>query len=176
MLFLILLIFLISCCARPVESLQDKGGRPLVLGGLRFITAVAVSPDGKLLATGSVDRRIRIWDVKSGEMLNIMKGHTDDLTCIDWYPDGRHLVSGSMDSTLRIWDLKKGRSVNILQGHRDEILCVTVGRIIASGSLDGTVRIWDALAGKSISKLPGEGPAVIGIDFTKNDNRKRDYL
>ncbi|MCL5035615.1 MAG: WD40 repeat domain-containing protein [Chloroflexi bacterium] len=164
----ILLVLFIFGCSRQAELPHDKGGRPLLLGGLRFITAVSVSPDGKSIATGSVDRRVRIWDAKSGGVVRVLKGHTDDLTGIAWFPGGKKIISGSMDSTLRIWDTGSGRCIGVLTGHRDEVLAVGVspdGNFIASGSLDGSIRIWDGHTGKCLRELPGSGGPIEAISF-----------
>ncbi len=74
------------------------------------MTAVAVAPDGSWLASGSGDRRVRIWDVATGQARATLKGHTGPVTAVAVAPDGSWLASGSRDGTVRIWDAATGQA------------------------------------------------------------------
>jgi len=76
-----------------------------------IIFAVAFSPDGNIVATGSSDRTIRIWDSKTGSLLKTLVGHDRTVTSIAFRRDVSVLVSGSKDDTLRIWDVASGETV-----------------------------------------------------------------
>lgn len=69
------------------------------------IPALAISSDGRRLATGSDDRSIKVWDVISGKLLHTFTGHTDTVTCVAFSADGRRIVSGSYDRSVRVWNL-----------------------------------------------------------------------
>lgn len=69
------------------------------------ITSVALSPDGKLVAAGSLDTMVRVWNVQTGQQVERLKGHKDSVYSVAFSPDGKCLVSGSLDRTLRVWDL-----------------------------------------------------------------------
>ena len=68
------------------------------------MTAVAWSPDGTRLATGSDDETVRIWDPATGQTTATLTGHTDWVTAVAWSPDGTCLATASDDKTVRIWD------------------------------------------------------------------------
>ena len=70
------------------------------------VTSVCISPDGRLVAAGSLDTIVRIWDVASGLLVERLKGHKDSVYSVAFTPDGKGLVSGSLDKTLKYWDVR----------------------------------------------------------------------
>ena len=70
------------------------------------VTSVAISPDGRWVAAGSLDTIVRVWDVATGVLVERLKGHSDSVYSVSFTPDGKGLVSGSLDKTLKYWDLQ----------------------------------------------------------------------
>lgn len=97
-----------------------------------------------MLASGSYDSTIRLWDLETLETIKVLTGHTRGVTSLQF--DSGKLISASMDGTLRIWNyrLQNPECVSILRGHTDGVLCLHLdGKLLASGSADSTVRVWD---------------------------------
>lgn len=69
------------------------------------VTSVAISPDGRLVAAGSLDTVVRIWDVATGQLIERLNGHRDSVYSVAFTPDGKGLVSGSLDKSLKHWDV-----------------------------------------------------------------------
>ncbi|MHC4539925.1 MAG: protein kinase domain-containing protein [Planctomycetota bacterium] len=122
------------------------------------IRCAAISPDGRLIASGGWDPPIRIWDLATGTELKLLRGHVDEVCSVAFSPDGKRIVSGSGDKTIRVWNVASERELMTLRGHDAWIWCVAFspdGKRIASGDDDGTIRIWDAETGAETAVLPG---------------------
>lgn len=88
------------------------------------VTSVAISPDSRLVAAGSLDKVVRVWDAHTGKPLERLEGHKDSVYSVAFMPDGKTLVSGSLDKTLRLWLLGvsphggKTASKQVFTGHK----------------------------------------------------------
>jgi WD40 repeat protein len=113
-----------------------------------WLSALAISPDGKTLATGGAfnESDIRLWDVTSGTEIGRLAGHTQWISSLLFSPDGGKLYSTSADQTLRVWDAATRQPLDVMRGHRNEVWRMTLlpdGHTLVSGSKDGEVSFWD---------------------------------
>ena len=105
------------------------------------------SSDGKMIASASRDRTVRLWDANSGQQIRVLDGHSDAVKCVAFSPDAKTLAS-SLDwgDTIRLWDVDTGKHISTLKGHTHSINSIVFspdGKLMASGSSDGTVLLWD---------------------------------
>lgn len=130
------------------------------------VTAVAVSPDGFTLASGSTDKSVRLWSLATGELLHTFAGrslwfgagHRDRVNALSFSPDGQILVSASDDNTLKYWYLDQKQHLRTLEGNGWVVTTVTLspdGQVLISGSGNGAVHLWNFTTGESIAALSG---------------------
>ena len=131
--------------------------------------AVTFSADGALVATGSDDRGVRIWDAATGALLQTFKEHTGEVTSVAFSPNGKMLASGAKDSTVRVWDLTKNVISRVFAEHTDDVNSVAFSpdsKRLASGSNDKTIRIWDLAQGSILRVLDEHTLFVTSVAFS----------
>ncbi|KAI7205061.1 WD40 repeat-like protein [Hortaea werneckii] len=133
------------------------------------VYAVAFSPDGKTVASGSYDRTVRLWDAATGEERQKLEGHDGQVNAVAFSPDGKTVASGSNDRTVRLWDAATGEERQKLEGHDYSVNAVAFspdGKTVASGSSNKTIRLWDAATGEERQKLEGHDDKVNAVTFS----------
>ncbi len=145
------------------EPKPELGGlvrcRATLEGHASPVMCLAITPDGRVLASGGTDGNVRLWRLPSGEALTTLAGHTDWIYCLAISPDGGTLASGSEDASVRLWRLPSGEALATLRGHTHRIQSLAIspnGALLASGSEDGTVRLWTLSDGRAVTTLDGQ--------------------
>jgi WD40 repeat protein len=183
------------------EQLQAEGGTPLKvgndshgdpmppgararLGTVRFrhsasIGCLAYSGDGKLLAVGGADNKVRLFDAKTGTTVRLFDAHQNStfvmpakpsladfgaptsapgpITALAFSDDSKLLATGAWDDFIRLWDVETGKQVRRIDAHRSQVSGLVFsrdGKVLASrGGLDGLVRLWDPANGKQLHQF-----------------------
>ena len=147
---------------------------PVGDGPVGFIYAAALSPDDRYLAIGGFlssapnEGVIRVHDFRSGEVVALLKGHTDVVTALAFSRDGHYLVSGSEDKTVRLWDANSWTQLKVLSGHRDSIYSVAFSpdnQRVISASDDKTLRLWSR-DGQMLKEMAGHQGLVKTVRFS----------
>jgi hypothetical protein len=132
------------------------------------VESVAISRDGRWLASSNWDRKVRLMEFPSGNQVREFESASKP-RCVAISPDSKVIASGGSDFTVSLWDRERGKDLRRLTGHSGSILSVAFspdGQRLASASADGSARIWNVVAGRSLCTLSGHVGAVMAAVFS----------
>lgn len=164
-----------SSCGRYLAAAHNSGVRildarsgaqltRLAVQGGEEVYGVAFSPDGTLLASAGVGKKVRIWEVTTGELISELSGHDGDIYSLEFSPCGRMIASAAHGelSTVRIWDVRNFTQRLALEGHLGSVYRARFGPkpgTLYTAGADTTVVLWDlAAAGLKLPALPAPAP------------------
>jgi RNA polymerase sigma factor (sigma-70 family) len=133
------------------------------------VSAVAITPNGRTLASASHDRTVKLWGVGSGKELATLEGHQGMVTCVAFSPDGKVLASGSWDRTVKLWDVGTAKERVTFKsdgGTVDALAFTPDGKTLAWGCQDGTVQLRDVTTGKQRATLKGHARPLTALAVT----------
>jgi len=135
------------------------------------IYSVSISQDGKLLASGSSDKKIKLWNLPDGDLCRTLEDGTVDIHCVAFSPDGTILAAGGTGSVIKLWRISDGTLLRTLTGHSGNIYSVAIssdGTLLASGSTDETIKLWSLPDGKLLNTLAGHTNTVMSVTFNSD--------
>ncbi|MEW6366952.1 MAG: TIR domain-containing protein [Acidobacteriota bacterium] len=160
-----------GCTDGSVNLLELEGGRvlPLYQHGDR-VSAVAVTPDGARVLSGSFGHTIRVWDRASRRFVCDLSGHTAEVLGVAVSHDGSMAVSAGADGTVRVWDLLNGSCRHTLTDHgRQRVYGAALtpdGRLAITGGSERTVRVWDVDRGRCLKVLYGHIETILAVSLS----------
>jgi len=154
---------------------QNLGNPRTLTGHLGAVNSIAVSRDGKTIASGSDDETVRLWNLNWGREVRTLKGNTNWVYAVAISPDGQTLASGSKDNIVKVWNLKTGKQIRTLKGLPGLIIINSVAispdnQTLATGSYDKTVKLWNLKTGQLIRTLIGHDSHVLSVVFSPNNH------
>lgn len=147
----------------------------------RVANALALSPDGRAIATANSDNSVQLWDSQTGEILQTFaqrlglgNAHTDAVTALSFHPDGGHLFSGSRDGTVKLWNLQTYRLEHTFNQPGWQVTAMALtpkGDLLATGDIEGKISLWDRLQCKRLVDLVRHTQAITDLKMGANGCR-----
>jgi WD40 repeat protein len=140
-------------------------------GHTENVRTLCMSPDGRILATGSADKTIKLWDIATAREIATLRGHDAAIIRVVFSHSGRLLGSMDTDHKLRVWDVASRRQISSAPtGHSNpSFLGFTFSpddRILASAGGEGVVRLWNPRTGQLVGSLEGHGGFISTLAFS----------
>lgn len=158
-----------------VRIWEQSMARPVHLRGHNgMVRDAALSPDGKVIVSGGIDRRALLWNLEAGEILAELEHEGAIVESVAWSPDGDRVATGAQDRSIRVWDARDGSLLTVLRGHQDWVVGLAwspSGRMIASCSDDRTARVWDLATGRENVVLTGHENWVDCVTWAPDETR-----
>jgi WD40 repeat protein len=135
-------------------------------GGIR---SVAISPDGRFLATSDTKHKIHLWRIADGKTILVCEGHSSTVFSVAFSCNGRIIASGSCDNTIKLWDISTGECIKTLKAHTNWVRSVAFnpqGNTIVSASQDNTIKLWNVAAGECLKTFQGHNDGVLSVAFS----------
>ncbi|MFH0894476.1 MAG: caspase family protein [Bacteroidota bacterium] len=170
----ILLIVVCVFLSFQVSSQNIRLGLPL--GHTSLVWDAEYSPDGKYIVTASADKTAKMWESKSGRLIQNFEGHLWGINSAQFSPvcssdptGGKYIVTASDDSTAKIWESSSGKILKTLSGHRGYVYSAKFspdGKNIVTTSKDSTAKIWDTQSGKLLHTFDGTKSFILSFRFS----------
>ena len=133
-------------------------------GHYASVRAVAFSPDGKLAATGSADKTIKLWEVATGREIRSYLGSVGTVHQLAFRPDGKHLASFDAEYKLKLWDVESSKEIHTIELADDEILSVVFspdGKLVVTGTEKNHAILWDLATGNEIRRYKPDTADIV---------------
>src|SRR6266700_3860623 len=135
------------------------------------ISSVALSRDGKYVATGGFNGQIRLWVLADGKLLLTQPGHIRMVWSLAFSPDGKLLASSGYDGHVKLWEVNSGQCLRVLDGHTNWAMSVAFssdGHTLVTCGKDGSIRLWEVRDGTGLKMWSDKRGAIYSVAFSPN--------
>jgi len=138
------------------------------------VQALAYDSNQAVLASGSADKTVRLWNLKTLKQKRRYRGSSDFITAVAFSSNGKTLAGGSLDGRIQVWSALSSRRLRRLSDHNGRVTDLAFSRdggYLASSSADGTVRLWDVRRGQTVRALTGHTGGATEVAFAPDGQR-----
>jgi hypothetical protein len=132
------------------------------------VKALAYAPQRMLLASGSADKTVQLWELETLAAKRKYRGQRDSVSAVAFSPNGKLLAAGALDGRIQVWSAQSSRRLRSLNGHKGRIAGLAFSPsadLLASAGEDGTVRLWDLRRGRTLRALSGHAGGATAVAF-----------
>ena len=150
------------------DARQTAAPLQVLDGHENSVQSLAYSPQLLLLASGSADKTVRVWNLDTLDLKRAYRGPRDFVTSVAFSPSGKLLAAGALDGRIQVWSVLSSRRMRTLNGHRGRVADIAFsssGDQLASAGEDGTVRLWDLQRGRILRALTGHVGGATAVAF-----------
>lgn len=136
------------------------------------VNSIKISPDGQYLLSGSSDKSIILWDIRSGNYMLIIKDNPRKVQAVEFSPDGNYFL-GNSGNIIKLWKIN-GEYINTFKGHSTDIWSLKFapdGKSFVSGSFDKSFRVWDFLEIRLLQTIEGHKKSVLTVTIDPDGKR-----
>ncbi|TPX70250.1 hypothetical protein SpCBS45565_g01894 [Spizellomyces sp. 'palustris'] len=136
------------------------------------IQSIAVAPNDKLFASGSLDKTAKLWAMEDGRLLGVFKGHKRGIWSVAFSPVDQVLATSSTDKTIKLWSVVDFSCVKTFEGHLNSVLSVSflsAGMQLVSSGSDGLVKLWTIRSNECVTTLDGHEDRIWALAVQKDE-------
>lgn len=153
----------------PEPIIPNWKFRLTLKGHQDWISALSMSSDGQILASGSLDKTVKLWHLKTGDLIHTFSDHQQGVLCLTLSPDSKWLASGGFDQMIKVWNLETGELSHTLTGHNGSVRSLVItpdSQTLISASFDQTIKLWQLERGEFLQDLVQEAGRLAAIALT----------
>lgn len=162
------------------ESLSDVGSEPAVMSARhtekahdKDVNSVAISPNDKLLVSGSQDRTAKLWSLADMSLLGVFRGHSRGIWCVQFSPVDQVVATASADGSIKLWGIQDFSCLKTFEGHDASVLkiiFVSRGTQLVSGGSDGLVKLWTIKTNECVKTFDAHQDKVWAVHGSNRDD------
>ncbi|XP_074106164.1 transducin beta-like protein 3 [Cotesia typhae] len=158
----------------PTDKNIDLEVNHTVIGHQKDVNCVVISPNDKIIATGSQDKTAKLWSADNLQLIGVLRGHRRGVWCVRFSPIDQVLLTTSADCTIKLWSISELNCLKTFEGHECSVLraeFITRGMQLITSGADGLLKLWIVKTSEAISTLEAHDNRVWALAVSHDENQ-----